>query len=102
MAIQGGDLDRVLSLARRIGQNCNSCHRDHQAVTAALLRSPDFSPLRLRDPAGGAVHIWTLSASDDGRSMAESVDGKWSRVGSERTMRALLARSMWKSRKERQ
>jgi cytochrome c556 len=52
-AIQGGDLDRVLSLARRIGQNCNSCHRDHQAVTAALLRSPDFSPLRLRDPAGG-------------------------------------------------
>jgi hypothetical protein len=51
--------------------------------------------ITVRDPASRAVHNWTLSASDDGRSMGLCVDGRWHRVGSERTLRALLARAMW-------
>ena len=53
--------------------------------------------ITVRDPASGAVHQWTLSCSDEGRHLALCVDGTWARVGSERTLRALLARAMWKA-----
>jgi hypothetical protein len=53
--------------------------------------------ISVRDPATGAVHQWILSCSEEGRHLALCVDGLWSRVGSERTLRALLARAMWRA-----
>ena len=53
--------------------------------------------ITVHDPSTGAVHQWTLSCSDEGRHLALCVDGTWSRVGSERTLRALLARAMWRA-----
>jgi hypothetical protein len=61
---------------------------------------PAWSVVReitVRDPRSGEVHVWTLSACEDGRSVGLCVDGTWSRAGSERTLRAVLARAMWRA-----
>ena len=60
---------------------------------------PAWSVVReitVRDPRTGEVHVWTLSACEDGRSVGLCVDGRWSRAGSERSLRAVLARIMWR------
>ena len=37
-----GDFPGVMKAARKLKQSCNSCHREYRAVTAALLRTPNF------------------------------------------------------------
>ena len=53
--------------------------------------------ITVRDPSAGSVHEWILSACDNGRDEGLCVDGIWHRAGSERSMRALLARAMWRA-----
>lgn len=54
--------------------------------------------LVIRTPGTDQTHTWTLSASPDGRHIALSIDVRWHRCGSERTIRALLARKLWAQR----
>lgn len=47
------------------------------------------------DPRTGVAHEWVLSAAPDGMRVALSVDGQREIAGSERRLRAMLARVMW-------
>ena len=81
------------------------CLRASRAGVAARQRiiqeqGPTWRVVReitVRNPQTGEAHQWTLSCSDEGRHLALCVNGAWSRVGSERTLRALLARAMWRA-----
>jgi len=42
-AAQQGDYSQVLRAHKKLGESCNLCHQDFQALAAALYRAPDFS-----------------------------------------------------------
>ncbi|OGT89936.1 MAG: hypothetical protein A2286_13705 [Gammaproteobacteria bacterium RIFOXYA12_FULL_61_12] len=47
-AASAGDLAAVKSVLTKLGRSCDSCHLDHQAATALLMRGPDFGPLQVQ------------------------------------------------------
>ena len=53
---------------------------------------------RAAECAGWTRHEYKLvfTVSPDGRAVGLAVNGKWCRCGSERTIRALLARAIWR------
>lgn len=47
-AASAGDLPAVKSALAKLGRSCDSCHLDNQAVTALLMRGPDFGLLQVQ------------------------------------------------------
>ena len=72
--------------------------RNRLARAAECLAWPIVRILTVLDPATGQAHRWILRAGGErGRLVALEVDGRVSRIGSERTLRAQLARAMWRA-----
>ncbi len=65
--------------------------RDAEAARWEIVRV-----LTILDPASGAAHRWILRAGPERRVSLE-VDGRVTRCGSERTVRAALAKAMWRA-----
>ena len=65
--------------------------RDAEAARWEIVRV-----LTILDPATGAAHRWILRAGPERRVSLE-VDGQVTRCGSERTVRAALAKAMWRA-----
>jgi len=42
-AAEQGNFNKVLRAHKKLEESCNLCHRDFQALTAAIYRAPDFS-----------------------------------------------------------
>jgi len=53
-----GDVTQSLEALKK---NCESCHKDFRAVTAAMYRAPDFSGLKLDDSTTLISHMETLN-----------------------------------------
>ena len=54
--------------------------------------------LTVLNPTTGQAHRWILRAGGEcGRHVALEVDGRVSRIGSERTFTAVLRRAMWRA-----
>lgn len=54
--------------------------------------------ITIRDVRTGAVHVWTVSATNEDRpALAVCVDGRWHRYTSVRGLHGLLARKLWQS-----
>ncbi len=81
LAVRQGNSERVLHAVKKIGQGCNSCHREYRATVALLYRTPDFSNINVKQSGSGEVQTYKelmreLSAlvnrikiaSDDGRN----------------------------------
>ncbi len=54
-AAEAGDSEGVVRALGKIEQGCNACHREFQAVTAILYRTPDFSTLSITSTADGTT-----------------------------------------------
>ena len=65
--------------------------RDAEAARWEIVRV-----MTILDPATGAAHRWILRAGPE-HGVALEVDGQVTRCGSERTVRAALAKAMWRA-----
>lgn len=74
-AASAGDLAAVKSALGKLGRSCDSCHLDHQAVTALLMRGPDFSPLQVQgQPFRKAMEGLSTQVN---RIKIGAEDGRW-------------------------
>lgn len=56
-AASAGDFNKVDKTLKKLGNSCNSCHREYRAVAAALYRTPDYSKIQV-------THAHTGETSD--------------------------------------
>ena len=47
-----GDFEGVDKALNKLGNSCNSCHREFRAVTAAVYRTPDYSKVKVETADG--------------------------------------------------
>jgi cytochrome c553 len=46
-AIQQADFETVARASKKLGNSCNSCHREYRPLVAALYRTPDYGKLTI-------------------------------------------------------
>lgn len=82
-ALADGDAAGIARAADRLDRDCNTCHRDYQALAALRYRWPRFDTLRIGDGAGGTSsyhdHMNALSTTLN-RVKIASDDGRWARA----------------------
>lgn len=67
--------DDVANDVAKLRKNCQSCHADFRAVTAALYRAPDFSQMKIDADTSYKAHMGVLSNLVNRINIA-SIDGK--------------------------
>ena len=67
--------DDVANDVAKLRKNCQSCHADFRAVTAALYRAPDFSQMKIDADTSYKAHMGELSDLVNRINIA-SIDGK--------------------------
>ena len=57
--------------------------------------------MTITDPRTGNANYWTIAATDEPRApLGLCINGTWSKLVSERSLRGLLAKSIWNAAKE--
>lgn len=59
-AIQNSDFEMVARATKKLGNSCNSCHREYRSLAAALYRTPDYSKLEIPQDNGITVGFTEL------------------------------------------
>lgn len=81
IAVKQNNFDQVPRSLTKLRENCQACHNDYQASTAALFRAPDFKGIMIDEETTYIKHMEMLSkqinqikiASEDGmKSLALS------------------------------
>ena len=55
-AAANGDFEGVDRALNKLGNSCNSCHREFRAITAAIYRTPDYSTVHVETPDGQSLN----------------------------------------------
>jgi mono/diheme cytochrome c family protein len=59
-AMQDADFDGVARATKKLGNTCNSCHREFRALAAAFYRTPDYSTLEIQRDNGATLGFTEL------------------------------------------
>ncbi|MCS6957786.1 MAG: hypothetical protein RMK75_04935 [Aquificaceae bacterium] len=68
-AVQSKNADSVIKASRELGQTCNKCHSDHQAVVKLYYHFPRYDKITIEDP----VELQNLKTKDYMKRMANSM-----------------------------
>ncbi len=68
-AVQSRNVDAVVRASRELGQTCNKCHQDNQAVVKLYYHFPRYDHITLEDP----VELQNLKTKDYMKKLADSM-----------------------------
>jgi hypothetical protein len=68
-AVQSKNADAVVKASRELGQTCNKCHQENQAVVKLYYHFPRYDNIKLEDP----VELQELKVKDYMKKLSDSM-----------------------------